>query len=163
MYPALKAKADPAHPAFIMASTGEVVTYALLDARSNRLAHLLRANGLKRLDHYAIFMENNNRYLECCAAGHRSGLYYTCINSFLTAEEVAYILNNSESRVLITSRAKLEVAAQALKLCPQIQLCLVVDGAPQAPSANVVDFDTATAGYSDTPVADECLGTSMLY
>ena len=163
MYPALKAKADPAHPAFIMASTGEVVTYAELDARSNRLAHLLRANGLKRLDHYAIFMENNNRYLECCAAGHRSGLYYTCINSFLTAEEVAYILNNSESRVLITSRAKLEVAAQALKLCPQIQLCLVVDGAPQAPSANVVDFDTATAGYSDTPVADECLGTSMLY
>ena len=37
------------------------------------------------------------------AAGERAGHYYTCVNSFLKAEELAYILNNSESRVLITS------------------------------------------------------------
>ena len=84
-------------PAFIMASTGEAVTYAELEARSNRLAHLLRAHGLMRLDHYAIFMENNNRYFEACGAGERAGLYYTCVNSYLTAEELAYIINNSES------------------------------------------------------------------
>ena len=89
--------------AFIMAGTGESVTYAELEARTNRLAHLLRAHGLKRLDHYAIFMENNNRYLEACGAGERAGLYYTCVNSYLKADELAYILNNSESKVLITS------------------------------------------------------------
>ena len=65
----------PLQPAFIMASTGEAVTYAELEARSNRLAHLLRRRGLKRLDHYAIFMENNSRYLEACGAGERAGLY----------------------------------------------------------------------------------------
>ena len=161
MYAALHAKAAPAHPAFIMASTGETVSYAELDKRSNRLAHLLRANGLQRLDHYAIFMENNNRYLECCAAGHRSGLYYTCINSFLTADELAYILNNSESKVLITSRAKRDVALAALKQCPNVSLCLVVDG--DAADAAVLDFATATAAFPDTPIADEWLGTSMLY
>jgi long-chain acyl-CoA synthetase len=52
------------------------------------LQHLLRARGLCRLDHYAIFMENNARYLECCAAGVRAGLYYTCVNSFLTPNEL---------------------------------------------------------------------------
>ena len=36
----------------------------------------------RRLDHYAIFMENNARYVECCGAGERAGLYYTCINSY---------------------------------------------------------------------------------
>ncbi len=164
MYPAIQAKANPAHPAFIMASTGETVTYGELDQRSNRLAHLLRASGLKRLDHYAIFMENNNRYLECCAAGHRSGLYYTCINSFLTADELAYILVNSESQVLITSRAKLEVAMQALKSCPGVRLCLVVDGGTDAAKdATTADFATATAAFPSTPIADEWLGTSMLY
>ena len=66
-------------------------------------------------------MENNNRYLESCGAGERSGLYYTCVNSYLTAEELAYILNNSESKVLITSRAKREVALQALKAVPEDQ------------------------------------------
>ncbi len=43
------------------------------EARTNRLAHLLRARGLGRLDHYAIFMENNGRYLEACGAGERAG------------------------------------------------------------------------------------------
>jgi len=43
-------------------------------------------------------MENNARYVECCAAGERAGLYYTCINSYLPPDEVAYILDNSESR-----------------------------------------------------------------
>jgi long-chain acyl-CoA synthetase len=42
-----------------MASTGEGVTYREFEDRANRLAHLLRDVGLKRLDHMAIFMENN--------------------------------------------------------------------------------------------------------
>ena len=59
--------------AFVMAGTGENVSYAEFESRTNRLAHLLRANGRRRLDHYAIFMENNNRYLEACGAGHARG------------------------------------------------------------------------------------------
>ena len=91
MYPGQHAVQRADQPAVIMAESGETVTYRELEARSNRLAHLLRAVGLKRLDHYAIFMENHPRYIECCAAGERSGLYYTAINSFLTADELAYI------------------------------------------------------------------------
>jgi long-chain acyl-CoA synthetase len=72
MYPGRGAAKCADKPAFIMAETGEAVSYAELEARRNRLAHLLRARGLGRLDHYAIFMENNARYLECCAAGVRA-------------------------------------------------------------------------------------------
>ena len=63
-------------------------------------------------------MENHPRFVEACVAGERSGLYYTCINSHLTAEELAYILDNSQSQVLITSRAQLDVARQALASVP---------------------------------------------
>src|SRR5690349_24777222 len=128
MYTGKHAHLRPLQPAFIMAATGEAVTYRELDARSNRLAHLFRKHGLERLDHYSIFMENNSRYLEACGAGERSGLYYTCINSFLTAGELAYLLNNSESRILITSVAKLDVAREALKEAPKVELCIVADG-----------------------------------
>jgi len=69
MYTGKHAHLRPLQPAFIMASTGEAVTYRELEARSNRLAHLFRDRGLRRLDHYAIFMENNSRYLEACGAG----------------------------------------------------------------------------------------------
>ena len=89
MYTGTHARLRPLQPAFIMASSGEAVTYAELEARSNRLAHLFRRLGLRRLDHYAIFMENNSRYLEACGAGERSGLYFTCVNSYLTPSELA--------------------------------------------------------------------------
>src|SRR2546423_14599246 len=128
MYTGKHAHLRPLQPAFIMASTGETVTYRELEARSNRLAHLFRNRGLKRLYHYAIFMENNNRYLEACGAGERSGLYYTCVNSYLTAPELAYILNNSTSKFLITSRPSREVALEAARGCPGLTAGLIVDG-----------------------------------
>jgi long-chain acyl-CoA synthetase len=162
MYPGKYATLHPDRAAFIMASTGQAVSYREFEARSNRLAQLLRAHGLKRLDHYSIFMENNDRFLEACSAGYRAGLYFTCINSFLTAEEMAYIVNNSESKVLVTSRAKLPVAAEALRSCPKITLCLVVDGGADVP-AGMKDYAAAIAEYPAAPIADESLGTAMLY
>src|ERR1700710_555143 len=165
MYTGKHAHLRPLQPAFIMADSGEAVTYAELEARSNRLAHLLRNRGLKRLDHYAIFMENNSRYLESCGAGERSGLYFTCVNSYLTASELAYILTNSQSRILITSMAKLDTAREALKECPKVELCIVVDGAGETwpESDRIVGLQQATAGLPKTPIADESNGTAMLY
>ena len=161
MYTGKHVHLRPLQPAFIMAATGETVTYRELDARSNRLAHLLRGRGLKRLDHYSIFMENNNRYLEACGAGERSGLYYTCVNSYLTAGELAYILTNSQSRILITSKLKLDVAREALKECPKVELCIVADG--EGESDRIVGLKEVTADMPHTPISDEWVGTAMLY
>src|ERR1700750_237691 len=161
MYTGKHAHLRPLQPAFIMASSGESVTYGELEARSNRLAHLFRKRGLKRLDHYSIFMENNSRYLEACGAGERSGLYFTCVNSYLTASELAYILTNSQSRILITSLAKLDIAREAMKECPAIEFCIVADGPGE--SDRIVGLAQATAGLPSTPIADESVGTAMLY
>jgi long-chain acyl-CoA synthetase len=161
MYPGLQTEIRPCQPAIIMAQSGETVTYAELERRSNRLAHFLRASGLGRLDHYAIFMENNVRYVECCSAGERAGLYYTCINSYLTPDEVAYILDNSESKILITSMAKRDVALKAMMQCPRIERCLVLDGPGNG--AKVLSLGEAVNKFPDTPIADESLGTAMLY
>ena len=161
MYPGTHAKMRADQPAFIMAATGETVSYGELEARTNRLAHFLRSRGLNRLDHYSIFMENNARYLESCGAGERAGLYFTCINSFLKADELAYIINNSESRVLIFSEEKRAVAMEALRQCPKIEVSLVVDGPGDGKST--LNLDEATAGFPATPIADESVGTAMLY
>src|SRR6202022_4273654 len=161
MYTGKHAQLRPLQPAFIMAESGETVTYAELAARSNRLAHLLRKCGLRRLDHYAIFMENNSRYLEACGAGERSGLYYTCVNSYLTPGELAYLLTNSQSRILITSKTKLDIAREALKQCPQVELCIVADA--EGESDRIVGLREATSNLPETPIADESVGTPMLY
>jgi long-chain acyl-CoA synthetase len=159
VYPGEYATTRADQPAFIMANSGEVVTFAELDTAANRLAHLLRAAGLRRLDHIAIFMENNPRLLECCSAGERTGLYYTCINSYLSAEEVAYIVNDSQARVVITSAAKREVAVSLPALCPQVELWLMVDGV----ESGYESHETLVATFPTTPIDDEQLGTAMLY
>ena len=164
MYPGSYAIQHPDRPAFIMASTGASVTYREFEARANRLAHVLRSSGLGRMAHYSIFMENNDRYLESCAAGERTGTYYTCVNSYLTAEELAYILQNSRSEILITSSAKAEVALAAVADCPGIRRVLIVGGVPSGvDDSRVEDFDTVVAAMPSTPIDDEFLGTPMLY
>jgi long-chain acyl-CoA synthetase len=161
MYPGKHARERPDQAAFIMADTGEVVTLGEFDARSNRLAHLLRAAGLKRLDHIAVFMENNPRFLECCGAGERTGLYYTCINSYLSVDEVAYIINDSGARVVISSAAKRGVAMALPPLCPDVERWLMVD--IDAPDGVFEPFVAAVEAFPSEPVADEQLGVAMLY
>jgi long-chain acyl-CoA synthetase len=168
VYPGHHAQQFPERPAIIMAGSGETLSYGALEQRSNRLAHLLRSQGLRRLDHYAVFMENNRPYIECCVAGERSGLYYTCINSYLKADELAYILDNSESQVLITSPSRLPVALQALARCPGVRLCLVVGDQPdlpvrQAGAATIAAYESAIAAFPAGRIGDECLGAAMLY
>src|SRR5206468_12429133 len=60
-----------------------------------------------------------------------------------------------------TSRAKLDVAREALKECPRIELCIVADG--EGEGDRIVGLQAATAAMPSTPIADECIGTAMLY
>jgi long-chain acyl-CoA synthetase len=106
-------------------------------------------------------MENNSCYLESCGAGEKAGLYFTCVNSYLTPPELAYILNNSQSRILITSLAKLDIAREALKACPKVELCIVADGTGE--SDRIVGLSEVTRGLPKTPIADQSIGTAMLY
>ena len=163
MYPDKYAAKNPERAAFIMASSGQSVSYAEFEMRANRMAHLLCAEGLGQRDHFSIMMENNDRYLEACAAGERTGLYYTCINSYLTADELAYILDNSESQILITSMLKLGVAIDAVAQSNKVRKVLVVDaGANQLPEG-FEDYATACQSFPVTPIDNERLGTAMLY
>ena len=72
MYPGRHAITRADQPAILMARSGDAISYREFEARANRLAHLLRSLGLKRLDHFAVFMENHPRYVECGAAGARA-------------------------------------------------------------------------------------------
>ncbi|HKA04113.1 MAG TPA: AMP-binding protein, partial [Acidimicrobiales bacterium] len=127
MYPGEYAISRADQPALIMATSGVTVTFGELERRANQLAHLLRASGIRRLDHIAIFMENNPRFVEVCSAGERTGVYYTCVNSYLSPDEAAYIVNDCQARVVISSAAQRDVAVALPALCPEVERWLMVD------------------------------------
>src|SRR5947209_11933331 len=109
-HPFHHAKSTPDKPAYIMAGSGERVTYAQLEARSNQGAHWLRSLGVNAGDGVAFFMENSARYYELLWAAQRSGVRFTCISSKLTAGEVEYIVKDSASKVLVASEGLKDVA-----------------------------------------------------
>ena len=149
MYPGEHATTRPDEPAFIMATSGEVVTFAEFEAAANRMAHLCRDAVWASRPHGASSWRTTPRMLECEGGANASGLYYTCVNSYLSPDEVAYIINDCEAQVVVTSAAKREVAAAAARaLCPNVQRWLMVD--TDEPDGAVRALDDAVAGYPPT-------------
>ncbi|WP_304169976.1 AMP-binding protein, partial [Phenylobacterium aquaticum] len=158
MHPATHAKTHPDRAAFIMAGTGETVTYRELDDRSNQGAQLFRSMGLKAGDVIAILLENHPRYFEIAWAAQRAGLYYTCISSKLTAGEVEYIMGDCGAQVLITSQGVGPVVGELPALLSGVKLFMVGDA-----KAPYESFEAARAKMPATPIADQTAGSDMLY
>ncbi|MEM7092418.1 MAG: AMP-binding protein [Actinomycetota bacterium] len=163
-YPGVYAVERPDHPAVIMAGSGERLTYRELDERSNRIAHLFRHHGLTRGDRVALFMENQIRYMEVVWAALRSGIYVTTINSFLTAAEAAYIIDDCDARIVFTSRAKAEAATGIdPATTPQVLRWLMCDGVADGGAIEWEPYEPVIDGFPPTPIGDESCGYQMLY
>lgn len=159
MHPGIVAEESPEKPAYIMAETGQVITYKELNEESNRGARLFRKLGLQRGDHVALLMENHPRFLKICWAAQRAGLYYTAISYRLQTEEVEYIVNDCEARVFITSREQAGVADRLAGKMPKVEKAYMVDDV----MAGYDSWEEALAEMPAEPIPDQAEGVSMLY
>jgi long-chain acyl-CoA synthetase len=159
MHPSIHARRTPDKPAYIMAGSGEVVTYRQLDDRSNQVAQHLRVLGLKAGDTIALFMDNSPRFLEIVWGAHRAGLIYTAIPFRSTAEEAAYILNDSGARLAVVSASKGPLADALKQLAPNVALWAAVDGTIDGMPA----WETGTRSLPADRIEDEKAGGDMLY
>ena len=146
-HPRAFASALPDKPAVIAAWSGAVMTYAELEAASNRYAHLLRAQGLRDGDAVAILLGNDPLYLALAWAAQRCGVYFVGISTKLTPAEIAYIVQDSGAKLLLSNR-KLAGPELASLIAPVPVLHVEEDPA---------------SGLPETPIADERAGTDMLY
>lgn len=159
MHPGSIAALTPEKPAYIMAGSGEVITFAELEARANQGAHLFRSLGLQRGDHIAIMLENHPRYLQICWAAQRAGLYYTPVSWRLQPEEVAYIVNNCEARVFISSGAVKDIVLPLLAITPNVSCYFMLDDVMNG----FQSFEDAAAEMPETPIPDQSEGALMPY
>jgi acyl-CoA synthetase (AMP-forming)/AMP-acid ligase II len=164
-HPGAHAGTDPDKPAIVMDASGEMVTYAELEAESARLARAWRAAGLRPGDGVALLVENHPRFLVAAWAAQRSGLYFTPISTQLGADEVRYILSDSGASVLVASARTAAVAADAVAvagLAAPLRLQLLADDPVDAPPGFLA-WDDAVAGQPGEPLAGETEGADMVY
>jgi len=158
-HPSLHAQSTPDKIAYQMAGSGEAITYRELDRRSNQGAQLFRALGLKAGDHIALLMENSLAFMEICWAAQRSGLYYTAISRYLTAGEIAYIVNDCGARIVIAS-PKCANALSPVLAAARPTTAFFMTGEP---TPDFRSWDKAKAEQPATPIEDQATGYDMLY
>jgi acyl-CoA synthetase (AMP-forming)/AMP-acid ligase II len=98
---AKRAQLSPKLEAVIEVERGRRFSYAELDARANRIAHVLLAKGVRPGDRVAFLLMNGVEYLESYFAVAKVGAVLVPLNWRLVPEELAFILEDSGSVVLI--------------------------------------------------------------
>ena len=149
--PGTYAATDPDRPA-VITSAGVAVSFAELEQRSCRLAQALFDHGLRPGDHVAMLLPNDDRTHEIVFGAQRSGLYFTMVNTHLTAEEAAYIVDDCGARTLVTSARLGELTAEMVPLTPAVELRLMVGRGTGDPRRNV-DYDDFVGRYPAEPLA----------
>ncbi len=159
MHPIRYAASTPDKPAIIMGPSGEVVTFAQLEARANRLANLFRAQGLATGDCIAFLLENRPLAIELACAAARSGLFYVPISTRLKSDELAYVVENSGAKAFFTSATFASLAASTKALLPAHTSCFIA-------GAEIPGYETlenAVAAQSELPLPDPSEGMAFFY
>ncbi|KQX78511.1 long-chain fatty acid--CoA ligase [Streptomyces sp. Root1310] len=98
-WPARRARKTPHRTALVH---GEQSTdYRTLYSRTTRLAHALRARGVRRGDRIAYLGPNHPSYLETLFAAGTLGAVFVPLNTRLAGPEIAYQLADSGAKALV--------------------------------------------------------------
>ncbi len=91
-------------------------TWREFDERVNRLIHGLRGLGLGADDHVAVLSANRVELFEVLGAVMHGGVVVVPLNWHWIADEIAYVLDDAEVRVLLTDPAHAAIARAAAEL-----------------------------------------------
>ncbi|MFV2194942.1 acyl-CoA synthetase [Nocardiopsis sp. LOL_012] len=108
-WPARRARSSPERVA--ITHDGRSLTYAQLHERVTRLAASLRGLGVHRGDRVAYLGTNHPALLETLFAAGTLGAVFVPLNTRLSAPELAYMLDDSGTRVLVHGAEQAERVA----------------------------------------------------
>lgn len=162
MHPRKFAGSMPDQPAIIMAEDGTATSYGELEIAANKGAQLFRSLGVKAGDTVALWLKNCPEYYQIYWAAQRAGLYICPISTQLTADEAAYILNDSASRLLVTHS---DVPAAAALLDSRTSLVPGVSHIFDIGTGlgDVLSWANALAEQPADQITDETAGFHMVY
>ena len=101
-----QAKRTPEAPAVV--DRDSQLTYGEMDRYSNALAHQLIGFGVQPDDFVCVMLDRKKEFPLSVLAIHKAGAAYTPLDFEYPNERLSYMLENSESKVLITSHDVLE-------------------------------------------------------
>jgi long-chain acyl-CoA synthetase len=135
------------------------LTYRSFAERVRQLCHALQGLGITKGDRLAILMYNCHRYFELYYATPEMGTLAVPLNIRLSANEIAYILNDSGSNTLFVGPEFLPLLAEIRDQLPALRYCIFTGDGPPPEGFHSYEqlLDAASADYPPTPVQAEDL------
>ncbi|MCK9931098.1 AMP-binding protein, partial [Frankia sp. Mgl5] len=128
------------------------MTYRDLEVRTRRLAGHLAEMHVQPGDRAAIILGNSVEVVESYLAITRASAVGVPLNPRGTEAEIAYLLDDSGARVVITDPARVPLVSRVLEDRPEVRLLVTGDGPPPTGAAS---FAVLASTEPATPARDD--------
>ncbi len=143
------------------------VSYGTVAERVGKLANALRRLGIRESDRVATFGWNTQEHLEAYMAVPSMGSVLHMVNIRLFAEQIAYIINHAEDRVVLVDDNLIPTLAPILPELKTIEHLLVIgDGDASALGERALRYEEVLAAESPDyawPEVDERSAAGICY
>ena len=147
-------------------------TYAALERRARRLARALARLGIGPSDRVATLAWNGHRHVEAYYAVPGMGSVIHTVNPRLSLDDIAFILDDAGSGVLLAESGFAPLVAEIAPRLPRLRAVVVLseDGTrpdlPLAPGQALLDYETLLADADEDfawPLLDEASASTLCY
>ena len=143
--------------------------WANVAANSKRFANVLKDLGLSQSDRVATIAWNNHRHLESWYAISGSGYICHTINPRLFPEQLIFIINDAQDRVVLFDKTFAPLIAAVKAHLPHVEHFICLDAADDAITEKIADvkfYDDLVSKESEQftwPSFDEQTASSLCY
>ena len=140
---------------------GREFTYSQFGDAVNRTAALLSTHGICKGDVVSLLMPNSVEYVIAYFACWQLGALAGPVNSLLKAQEMAYVISNSDSKALLMSSEFLSVVDPLRGQLPKLSAVILFDDEADATKTiSEVDLETPDIGTNDEAIIIYTSGTT---
>ena len=153
----------------VVAGEGVVrYTYRDINQRAKQLAQALGDAGIGMTDRVATLAWNDHRHLEIYYGVSGIGAVCHTINPRLFPEQLIYIINHAEDRIIMVDPMFLPLIEKIIDNCPKLEKIIVLCTAENLPDTALdavvyEDFIGAFDGEMEWPEFDENAASSLCY
>ncbi len=125
------------------------LTFAELEARANRLAHHLAAQGIGERDHVAIYSHNSLEYVETMLAAYKLRAVPINVNYRYVEDELVYLFDNADVVAAVYQASFGPRIAAVRERLPKLRhLVEIDDGTTDPTPTGAVPYEEALAAAS---------------
>ncbi len=163
------AKVYPAKEIASRLSDGSIFRYSYRDfhARVHRLAHALARLGLKEGERVGTLCWNSYRHLELYFAVPCAGLVLHTLNLRLAPDQLAYIINHAEDRVIFVDASLVGILEAIRPELKTVREIVVIPEPGEAKTGDLLDYEALLADSSGDcfawPTLDENAAAATCY